>query len=290
MRLQGQLELRLSSLPGAVAKSFEGVATAEIDISVTQATGKAQIKIAPPPQANKMAAMIREMIFPGGSIRTFDFDFPKSMLKYAGAIALLGAISVTLTGSKKKGSGGIRIVHESIPEGVELTITLAPSARTENLDESKKEEAGNHWLITPRPRIFGTAGYGSMNGKSSFTSTIGADFPLFYDTKTPIIYGGLGLRGTVDSNKALSVGGSFLAGLNLDPLSLQMGIGAGVAFLPNTISTEKGPAQTVVYYAMEGSVSYKIIPHVELMLLLSAGGSKEKTSFGTAQLGVGGRF
>ena len=290
-RFQGRLELRTSGLIGAAASSLEGTATADIDLVATVATEKAVITVSPPTERNRMAAMIRQLLFPNDAPRSFDFDFPEKYFKYANSIWLISGISISLSAIDMKSSGGmIAIHHESIPKGVELIMTLAPSARSTSVDETQRDVPGNHWILTPNPRIFGTMGYGKSLGSDAFTGTIGADLPLFYDTENPFIYGGLGVRGAIDTNTFGRAGGTAFLGLNFDPLTLQAGFGTGAAFLPKPVMTGDGPAQTVLYHEIEGMAAYKILPNMELMLLLSAGGGKNLPAYGTAQGGLGYRF
>ncbi len=290
-RFRGRLELRLTGIVGAVASSLEGVAEADIDIVAKVADEKAVITIAPPEEDNRMAAMIREQLFPNGSPRVFDFKFPGKYFAYANAISLLSPITISLVGKKTKTSGAMIVISdESIPNGVELIITLAPSTRTTSVEETKRNLPGDHWTLTPNPRVFATAGYQGFAGKPSFVTTIGADFPLFYDTTNPLIYGGLGVRGSLDTNRLGRAGGNFFVGLNLDPLTLQGGIGAGAAFLPSAIQTPDGPAQTLVYFEVEGVAAYRVVSNLELILTLTAGGGKQGPGYGAAQLGAGYRF
>ncbi|HEY5895501.1 MAG TPA: DUF4157 domain-containing protein [Chthoniobacterales bacterium] len=290
-RFRGRLELRLTGIVGAVASSLEGEATADIDIVAKVAEEKAVITIAPPAEDNRMAAMIRQQLFPNDNPRIFDFKLPKKYIGYANAISLLAPVTISLVGKKTKSSGAMVVIkHESVPDGVELLITLAPSARATSVEETKRDLPGNYWTLTPNPRIFATAGYQGFAGKPSFVTTIGADFPLSYDTSNPLIYGGLGVRGSLDTSRFGRVGGNVFLGLNLDPLSLQAGLGAGAAFLPTPIQTPDGPAQTLVYFEAEGVAAYRIVSNLELMLTLTAGGGKKGPGYGAAQLGVAYRF
>jgi hypothetical protein len=289
-KFRGQLDLRLSG-PMAIGKSYEGTATTDIDLSIKAETGKGLITLSPPTERNKLAATIRQLLFPNNSPMSYDFDFPKDKLKYANAIDLLGSFSISISAFKSKATGGMfQIHHESVPSGVELIVTLSSTSRTTSVADTKFDLPSDHWILTPNPRIFGTIGYGKSLGNDAFTSTLGADFPLLYDSKTPLIYGGLGVRGSLDSNKFGRAGGTAFVGLNFDPLSLQMGIGTGAAFLANPIMTKDGPAQTVVYHELEGMAAYRILPNMELLLLLSVGGGKDLPAYGTAQLGAGYRF
>jgi hypothetical protein len=286
----GRLQLQLSGLAAGVAKSLDGVATAEIDLKGTVATEKGVITIAPPTEKNRMAALIREQLFPNGSVRSFDFHFSKKNIGYANAISLISGITVSISSKNGSHTGGmISIDSESVPSGVELIVTLEPSARTANVEDIKQELPNDHWTLTPKPDIFGTAGYASANENNGAVTTIGVDVPLGYDTKTPLIYGGLGARAGIDSNRIARVGGTGFVGLNFDPLKLQLGFGAGVAFLKDPVATKDGPAQIVFYSDVEGKVSYKIMPHVEVLGLLSVGGGKNLT-YGSAQAGVGFTF
>ncbi|HEY5751978.1 MAG TPA: DUF4157 domain-containing protein [Chthoniobacterales bacterium] len=290
-RFRGRLELRLTGIVGAVASSLEGAAEADIDIVAKVAEEKAVITIAPPAEDNRMAAMIRQQLFPNNNPRMFDFKLPKKYIGFANAISLLAPITISLAGKKTKPSGAMIVIrHESVPDGVELIITLAPSARTTSVEETKRDLPGNYRTLTPNPRIFATGGYQGFAGKPSFVTTIGADFPLFYDTSNPLIYGGLGVRGSLDTSRFGRVGGNVFLGLNLDPLTLQAGLGAGAAFLPSPIQTPDGPAQTLVYYEAEGVAAYRIVSNLELMLTLTAGGGKKGPGFGAAQIGAAYRF
>lgn len=290
-RFQGRLELRMSGLPKGVAGSFEGIATADIDLVATLAKEKAVITVGPPAEKNRMAAMIRQQLFPNGASRSFDFDFPKEYFKYANSIWLISGITISVTGPGMKSEGAmISISHESVPAGVELIMTLAPSGRTTSVEETKRELPSDHWTLTPSPRIFGAAGYGNSLGSHAFSGTLGADFPLAYDTKNPLVYAGLGVRGSVDSNISGRAGGTAFVGLNIDPLSLQMGFGTGAAFLPEPVMTKDGPAQTVLYHEIEGMAAYRMLPNFELLMILSTGGGKNLPTYGTAQLGAGYRF
>ena len=287
-RFQGKLQLRLTGAIGAVAKSLEGVATADIDLVATLATEKAVITIAPPTESNRMAAMIREQLFPNGNVRSFDFDFPESYFKYAGAVSLISGITVSISGTKGKHTEGMILInHESVPDGVELIATLSPSLRTTGIADTSRKLPGDHWILTPKPDIFGTVGYAGSDKSNAFTSTLGVDVPLGYDTKNPFIYAGLGARASLDTNRLARVGGMGFLGVNVNPLMLQLGLGAGAAFLPEPVITNDGPAQTVFYSEVEGKVAYKIVPHIELLTILSVGGGKNLPVYGTAQAGVG---
>lgn len=287
-RFQGKLQLRLTSAIGAVAKSLEGVATADIDLVATLATEKALITIAPPTESNRMAAMIREQLFPNGNVRTFDFNFPESYFKYAGAVSLISGITVSITGKNGKHTEGMILInHESVPDGVELVVALSPSLRSTSVADTQRKLPNDHWILTPKPDIFGAIGYAGADKSNAFTSTLGVDVPLGYDTKNPLIYAGLGARASLDTNRLARVGGTAFLGLNLDPLTLQLGFGAGAAFLREPVITNDGPAQTVFYSEVEGKVAYKIVPHVELLTILSVGGGKNLPAYGTAQAGVG---
>lgn len=287
-RFQGKLQLYLSGAIGAVAKSLEGDATADIDLVATVATQKAVITIAPPTETNRLAATIREQLFPNGAPRSFDFDFPEAYFKYAGAVSLISGITVSITGKGGKHTGGmITINHESVPAGIELIATLSPSARTTNIADTPRQLPDDHWILTPNPDIFGAIGYAGGKNNQAFNSTIGADFPLVYDTKNPLIYAGLGARASLDTNRLARVGGTAFVGLNFDPLSLQLGFGAGAAFLREPVNTDNGPAQTLFYSEVEGKIAYKIVPHLELLTILSFGGGKDLPAYGTAQAGAG---
>lgn len=288
---RGRLQLNLSGFLVGIAKSLEGVATAEIDLTVTVANEKGVITIAPPAETNRLAALIREQLFPNGSIRSFDFHFPKDYIKYANAVSLISGITVSISGKNGNHTAGMILINdESVPSGIELIVTLAPSSRTANVEDNKQKLPNDHWLLTPKPDIFGAVGYGGVKKDNAFTATIGFDAPLGYDTKTPLIYAGLGARAAIDTNRFARLGGTAFAGLNLDPLKLQLGVGVGAAFLKDPILTKDGPAQILFYTELEGKVSYKIVPHVELLGILSVGGGKNLPAYGTAQAGVGYTF
>lgn len=290
-RYQGILRLKLTGLPAAAAKSFEGSATTDIDFVAKVKSEKGTITLSPPTEDSKLAAMIREMFFPNNSVRTFDFDFSKKSIKLVNSVFLIGGITVSISGKGAKSTeGSISIHHESVPSGVELIVTLLPSARSTSVEETKRIVPGNYSLLTPNPRLFGTLGYGRSSGQSALASTLGVDLPLHYDTSKPYVYLGLGARGSIDTNRFSKVGGTFLVGLNFDPLSLQFGIGLGAAFLKDPIQTPSGPAQTFLYSEVEGSVSYRVVSNFELLLMLTAGGGKDLPGYGTAQLGGAYRF
>jgi hypothetical protein len=290
-RFRGRLDLKLSGAFHATAASLEGTASADIDLDAILAKEQATITISPPTENNRLSAMIRELLFPNNGIRTFDFPFSKDYFKYAGAVSLFGSITLSLTGPDTKNTAGmIKVRSASVPNGVELILTLSSTARETSVRDTERKIPGNHWMLTPNPRLFSTIGYSGRGGSDAFGTTIGADFPLAYDTKNPLIYAGLGARGSFNSDVSGSVGGTAFVGLNFDPLLLQLGFGAGAMFLPKPILTPDGPAQTFVYTEVEGMAAYRVIPNLDLVLMLSAGGGKDLPAYGTAQLGAGYHF
>lgn len=290
-RFKGRLDLKLSGALFATAKSLEGTATADIDFDAILANEKGTITISPPTEDNRLAAMIRQLLFPNNHYTFFDFEFPKDYFKYAGAVSLLGSLTVSLVGTDAKNTTGmIQVRSGSIPNGVELILTLSSTARETSVKDTKRDVPGNHWTLTPNPRIFGTIGYTGMGGADAFGTTIGADFPLVYDTTNPLIYAGLGARGTFNTNVSGSVGGTAFLGLNFDPLQLQAGFGMGAMFLPKPIMTPDGPAQTFMYTEIEGMAAYRVIPNLDLILMLNAGGAKDLPAYGSASLGAGYHF
>lgn len=290
-RFRGKLDLKLSGALAATAKSLEGTASADIDFDAILANERGTLTISPPAEDNRLAAMIRELLFPNNNYTFFDFEFSKDYFKYAGAVSLLGSLTVSLVGPDSKNTAGmIQVRSESIPNGVELILTLSSTSRETSVKDTKREIPGNHWILTPNPRIFGTIGYTGMGGADAFGTTIGADFPLAYDTKNPLIYAGLGARGTFNTNTSGSVGGTAFLGLNFDPLQLQAGIGMGAMFLPKPITTPDGPAQTFMYTEIEGMAAYRVIPNLDLILMLNAGGAKDLPAYGAASLGAGYHF
>ena len=290
-KFRGKLDLKLSGAFRTTAASLDGTASADIDLDAIVANEQATITISPPTEDNRLSAMIRELLFPNNSIRTFDFPFSKDYFKYAGAVSLISSITLSLTGPDTKNTAGmIRVQSASVPNGVELILTLSPTVRETSVKNTERNVPGNHWILTPNPRIFGALGYSNRGGSDAFGTTIGADIPLAYDTGNPLIYAGLGARGTFNSDVSGSVGGTAFVGLNFDPLLLQLGFGAGAMFLPKPIPTPEGPAQTFVYTEVEGMAAYRIIPNMDLVLMLSAGGAKDLPAYGAAQLGAGYHF
>ncbi|MEM1408023.1 MAG: DUF4157 domain-containing protein [Bacteroidota bacterium] len=289
---QGALELKLTGLAGAMANSFEGTATADINLHASVENERAILTIQPPTGENRMAAVIRQQFFYNNNPRTFDFEFSRNYFQYANSIWLISGIRLAIVAQDATPSPGSNIVihHESVPSGVELIITLMSSAAPAAETAPEANTASDHWLLTPNPSIFGTVGYAGYGGNNAFQGTLGVDFPLAYDSENPLLYMGLGARGSIDTNALGRVGGTAFVGVNIDPLRLQMGFGMGAAFLPESLSTPGGPAQTVLYNEAEGIAAFRVLNNMELMLLLTTGGGSELPTYGTVQTGMGYRF
>lgn len=297
LQFRANLNLQLTEGIGALAGSLGGSASADVDVVATAADRTVVIMVAPPTEDNRMAAMIRQQLFPNDEPRSFDFEFEEDTFRWISGVRLLSDIIVILTepeaASKSTSQEGILLTHPSVPNGVALTLTLSSVTRRENVADTQRELPNDHWILTPNPRIFATGGISNFGGDTNFISTFGADFPLFYNTNLPLVYGGLGVRGGVDTLGSGRLGGSFLAGLNFDPLTIQAGIGLGVAFLPEGVPNSGSPSQAVLFSEIEGMVGYRILSNLELQLLLSAGrgfGEDSLPFFGSGQAGASFRF
>jgi hypothetical protein len=107
--------------------------------------------------------------------------------------------------------------------------------------------------------------------------------PLATDTANPLIYAGVGLRAGADTRGSLSGTGALIAGAHLSPLTLQMALDAGVG--------RAGPdGKATATFGAEGSVSYKVLQHVEIIALASVIGGEGQLAAATVQGGVGFTF
>ncbi|MEM9815408.1 MAG: DUF4157 domain-containing protein [Cyanobacteria bacterium P01_D01_bin.6] len=297
-QFRANLTLKLTEGIGAVASSLEGSASADVDVVATAADRTIVITVAPPTEDNRLAGIIRQQLFPNGEPRRFGFDYEvfqnnNFWLTMSGSTRLLSDFTIILTGpeteSKSTSGNVIVLAHNSLPNGLALTLKLSPVTRRENIADTQRESPNDHWSLTPNPRVFATGGISNFGGATNFTSTFGADFPLAYDIDQPLFYVGLGIRGGVDTLGSGRLGGSLLGGWNFNPLTLQAGFGLGVAFLPEGVPASDSPSQAVLFSEIEGMVVYRILSNLELQLLLSAGGGFGEF-FGSGQAGASFRF
>lgn len=293
--LTAGLRLRLGGVIGGVAGSLGGTAESDVTVRGSASGPTTTLVISRPRGSNRMAAMIRQRLFPGEGPRRFTFDdVSERTYRILAGIAFIGRLTFSLTGPGTEGSGAVALTHESFPDDVELVLTLRSPPAGGSTGGAREQGPSDYSLLTPSPRAFAAGGYANVGGRHGLQGTAGLDVPLLYDTSNPLAYAGLGIRGSMGTAGTRRAGGTGFVGLNLDPLSLQLGIGAGVAFLPNPIGTPEGPAQTVAYSELEGAIGYRPISNLELLLLATTGagegGGGALPSFGTVQLGAGFRF
>lgn len=287
--VRATLDLKMGGLFGGLAGSLEGTAESDLEIVGTAADQGVVIDISPPRGENRLAAVIRQQLFPGGHHRRFDFELSEGMFTAVGGVALLGRIPIALLGSDADAPPTpITLRHDRIPDDITLLVTISPGS-IGGVPARDEDGPSDYSLLTPDPRVFATGGIGFGDGPS-MAGTLGADLPVHFVTDFPLAYAGIGARGAASSGGGRRVGGTVFAGLDLDPLGLQFGVGMGAAFLPESASTPSGTGQVVLYEEAEGLISYRILSNAELLLRVAAGGGSKMPGFGSVELGAGFRF
>lgn len=270
---RAKLEVELSGLARATAGSLEGTMSTVVEVIGTTDTGKLKVVIHPPADAHRLAALARNQVFPNN--HPIELEFGEKVLKYYSWITgMSGTLGVTFAHPehKPKGKRAVRLSSDKIPKGVALHLDMTKIAKPKTTPKMPSD----HWLLTPKPRVFAAGGGGGAGGKGFGVGTLGADVPLAHDTGSPWIYGGLGARASYDSRGVGQLGGTLNVGLNFDPLSLQVGFGAGAAFLPEGAIDPGAPAATVPYFSVEGMIGYRVVNSFELLGILTVGGGVGK--------------
>jgi hypothetical protein len=290
LRFRGSLRLELTGMVGAVAGSFEGTATCEVDVVTDVSKRTITLTLSPPTEDNRMSAIIRQLFFHNARPYSLDFDVGEVMLRAVQSLGALNLRGLVIAGPDARVDGPIVLRHEAVPDGVALHVSVVPSARRTPVEDTEFDVPSDHWTLTPNPRLFTTTGYRYDGFGHALTVDVGADVPLFFDTSLPVVYGGLGVRGSYATSGSGRVGGTAFVGVNLDPLDLQLGWGIGAAFLPEPVETENGPARVLIYNEVEGTASYRIISDLELMLSVSLGGGRDFATTGSVRAGAAYRF
>jgi hypothetical protein len=267
---KASVRLHLSGAAKVLAGGLEGTVETTVEVNAAKDAQTATVTIAPPAGNTALAEMIRAKAFPNGPIVT---SVSATVVR---ALSLQGTITVTVTGDKSV-SGGLVLVASDLPSGVTLDLSVSQS------DALPATAPATGASVLPPPRAFLTAGGGTAGGKAVGATTLGVDVPLGSDTKTPLFYGAVGLRAHADTSGSLTGTGAFIVGAHLSPITLQMAIEAG-------IGRTGADGKTTAAFGAEGSASYKVLQHVEIMALASVIGGKDQPAAATVQAGVGVTF
>jgi hypothetical protein len=271
------LHVRLSGAAKALAGGLEGTVETTAEVNAGKDPDTAVITIDPPQGDTALAANVRTQAFPKGPIVIPVEGWKASLLKSA---KVGGTIRVTISGDKNA-SGGLVVFTSDLPAGVSLDISLSQSDTPFTLAAPTGASA------LPPSRAFLTTGGGSGGGKGVGAITVGLDVPLATDSKNPLLYGGIGLRAAADTRGSVSGTGALIVGAHLSPFTLQMAVEAGVV-------RDGADGKARAAFGAEGSISYKVLQHVEVMALASVIGGTSSQQAGrpaaTLQGGVGVTF
>jgi hypothetical protein len=277
---KARLTLRLSGALKTLASGFEGSIEAVAEVTADANRKKVFLDITPPPGDSLLSALAKTLAFQHGVLH---LELGETALEVLNMVSLHREITLVITGNKDSKAGGIVLSSPSLPEDIELLVTLSQSAERPNVATAIGTPALPPW------RAFATGGPVGTAAGTGAGATLGLDLPLFSDTKKPIIYGGLGLRAGADTRGGLRAGGSALVGLNLSPVVLQMAMEYGVGRFPEG-PTEAGKQKGLGYAGVEGSVGVRVSKRVEIMALASLIGALKGPSEGSLQLGAGFSF
>jgi len=282
--LKTSLRVSMAGAAKDVAEGLAGSVDTMIEVNAAAGADSGTITLNPPGGDTALAKNIVAAAFPTGAIK---LPIEASLLKWIRRGNILGTVSLTVSGPGGSPGPGLSLQTELLPKGVTLTLSISQSSDRPTLAPSTGDPA------LPGPRVFGTVGGGSSGGKPAGVATVGFDLPLVTDTAHPYIYGGLGLRGTADTTGSLAGLGAGIVGLHISPITLQLAIEAGIGrAAPGTgaAGSTAGTGQATFASGAEGSVSYKILQHVEIMALASVLGGTHMPAAGTLQAGIGGVF
>jgi hypothetical protein len=274
--LKTSLRLTLSGLVKTAGEGFEGSVDTMIEVRSDDGADTATLTLSPPGGDTALAKNIVAKAFPKGPLT---MKISADILKWIRQGNIKGNIVIRVTGPGGPSSaGGITVHLDQLPSDVVLDLSISQSSDKPMLAPSTGSPA------LPGPRAFGTVGAGSAGGKPIGAATAGFDLPLATDTANPLLYGGVGLRATGDTQGAVTGTGGLITGFHLSPITLQLAFTAGIGRSPLD-------GKAAFAYGAEGSVSYKILQHMEIMALTSViGGTKDLPPATTAQAGIGGTF
>lgn len=275
---KARVRLHLSGTMKTFAGGLEGTAETTIEVQGDKKAGSVTVTIAPPAGETALVSLIRAKAFPNGPIV---LKFGEGALKALSMVTLDGSLDFTVTGDKNGKAGGLTIVSGDLPSDVSLDVSVSQSTTP------PPTAAPTGASVLPPPRVFVTGGLAGKPLGGAFR--VGFDAPLFTDTKTPVIYGGLGARASVDTQPSFAAGGAVFVGAHLSPITVQLAMEAGVIRGPVPTDPNAG-AKTAPYFGAEVSASYKVLKHVEIMALASIIGGSKKDQPGSASIQAGAGF
>jgi hypothetical protein len=273
------LRVRMSGAAKVFAGGLEGTVETTIEVTGDKNSKSVTVKIQPPAGDTSLAALIRAKAFPNGG--PVEFHLGEGVLKALNMISLQGDLTFTVTGNKDSEAGGLVVMSPDVPSGVELLVTVSQS------DEKPQTAASTGSSALPPRRLFATAGVTKPLGGGV---RLGFDLPLATDTEKPFKYVGVGARASVDTQPTLSAGVIGFGGIHLSPITLQVGIEAGVIHGPVPNAAPGVGPKTSPYFGAEVSVGYKVLKHLEIMTLGSIIGGSKKEQPGSASVQIGAAY